>query len=288
VSVAYSGPGPATTLLRRRLPIPIRHGVGAKVAAAYIAILVLAAILAPLVARHDPNAINPLASYAGPSSGHLLGQDAAGRDIFSRLVYGARLSLLGPFAVVALSLVVGIPAGLIAGWRGGVIDALLSRITDALLAFPPLLLAIVIAATFGAGFRTAIIAITVTYIPLLMRVARGLTLVEREKTYIDELRCQGFSVGRITWLHVLPNIRRGIAAQATLSFGYALIDLAGLAFLGLGVQPPTADWGAMLSEGRQSLLINATEVTAAAVIIAVTVVAFNVLGDALTSPEQRQ
>jgi peptide/nickel transport system permease protein len=286
VSIAYGGPGQEATLLRRRFPIRIRHRAAAKVAAAYIAIVVLAAILAPVIAPHDPNTINPIASYAGASPGHLLGQDAAGRDIFSRLLFGARLSLLGPFAVVGLSLIVGIPAGLVAGWRGGVVDALLSRITDALLAFPPLLLAIVIAATFGAGFRTSIIAITVTYIPLLMRVARGLTLVEREKTYVDELRCQGFGVARITWLHVLPNIRRGIAAQATLSFGYALIDLAGLAFLGLGVQPPTADWGAMLSEGRQSLLINATEVTAAAAIIAVTVVAFNVLGDALTSSEQ--
>lgn len=273
-------------LVRRRIPIRIRHRAAAKVAAIFIAIVVLAAILAPLVARHDPNLINPLASYAGPSRGYPLGQDAAGRDIFSRLVYGARLSLLGPFAVVALALLIGIPAGLIAGWRSGSVDAVLSRSTDGLLAFPPLLLAIVIAATFGAGFRTAIIAIAITYIPLLMRVTRGLTLVEREKTYVDELRCQGFSVARITWLHVLPNIRRGIAAQATLSFGYALIDLAALAFLGLGVQPPTADWGAMLSEGRQSLLINATEVTAAAVMIAATVVAFNILGDSLTSSDQ--
>jgi len=281
VSVAYGRPGPATTLLRRRLPIPIPHGAGAKGAAAYIGIVVLAAILAPLVARHDPNAINPLASYAGPSSGHLLGQDAAGRDIFSRLVYGARLSLLGPFTVVALSLVIGIPAGLIAGWRGGVIDALLSRITDALLAFPPLLLAIVIAATFGAGFRTAIIAITVTYIPLLMRVARGLTLVEREKTYIDELRCQGFSVGRITWLHVLPNIRRGIAAQATLSFGYALIDLAGLAFLGLGVQPPTAEWGLMVSEGQTFLLTAWWISTLPGLVIVLSGVGFSLMGDGL-------
>jgi peptide/nickel transport system permease protein len=277
-----------TVIARRWMPIRIRHRAAAKIAGAFIAIVVLAAVLAPLIAPHDPNMINPIASYAGPSAGHLLGQDAAGRDILSRLIFGARLSLLGPFAVVAVSLVVGIPAGLIAGWRGGIVDALLSRLTDALLAFPPLLLAIVIAATFGAGFRTAILAISVTYIPLLMRVARGLTLVEREKSYVDELRCQGFGTARITWLHVLPNIRRGIAAQAALSFGYALIDLAGLAFLGLGVQPPTADWGAMLSEGRQSLLINATEVTAAAIAIAITVVAFNVVGDALTSAEQRR
>lgn len=283
MSVAYSEPAVRSIFHRRRLPGWLRGRRGAQIAAGYMLVVVLAAIAAPLIAPHNPNTINPSASYAGPSPSYLLGQDAAGRDIFSRLIWGARLSLLGPAAVVSLSLLIGLPAGLVAGWRGGIADGVLSRTTDAVLAFPPLLLAIVIAATFGGGFRTAIIAITITYIPLMMRVTRALVLVEREKSYVDELQCQGFSTNRITWLHVLPNIRRGIAAQATLNFGYALIDLAGLAFLGLGVQPPTADWGAMLSEGRESLLINPMEVTAAAVVIAMTVVAVNVLGDALSS-----
>ena len=280
MTVAYERSTAGLLVARRHLP-SLGHRA-APIAAGTIVLVALAAALAPVVARHNPDAINPIASYAGPSWSHWLGEDAAGRDIFARLVFGGRLSLLGPLAVVALSLAFGIPAGLAAGWRGGIVDAFLSRTADALLAFPPLLLAIVIVAAFGAGFRNAIFAIAITYVPLMVRVVRGLTLVEREKAYVDELLCQGFSVGRITWLHVLPNIRRGIAAQATLSFGYALIDLAGLAFLGLGVQPPRAEWGAMLSEGRQSLLINATEVTAAAVTIALTVLAFNVLGDALT------
>jgi peptide/nickel transport system permease protein len=286
VSVPYDAARARPFLGRARVPLGLRR-VGAVVSLGFIAILVAVALLAPLIAPHDPNEINPLASYAGPGSGHLLGADAAGRDILSRLMFGARLSLLGPFAVVLLSLVVGIPAGLIAGWRAGIVDGVLSRTTDALLAFPPLLLAIVITAAFGAGFRTAIIAIAITYVPLMLRVTRGLTLVERERTYVDELRCQGFGTLRICLWHILPNIRRGIAAQATISFGYARFDLAALAFLGLGVQPPTADWGAMLSEGRQSLLINATEVTSAAVVIALTVTAFNVLGDALSAGEQR-
>jgi peptide/nickel transport system permease protein len=286
VSVAYDAARARPFLGRGRVPLGLRR-VGAVISLAFIVILVAVALLAPLIAPHDPNEINPLASYAGPGSGHLLGADAAGRDILSRLMFGARLSLLGPFAVVVLSLLVGIPAGLVAGWRAGIVDGVLSRSTDALLAFPPLLLAIVITAAFGAGFRTAIIAIAITYIPLMLRVTRGLTLVERERTYVDELSCQGFGALRICLWHILPNIRRGIAAQATISFGYALIDLAALAFLGLGVQPPTADWGAMLSEGRQSLLINATEVTSAAVLIALTVTAFNVLGDALSSGERR-
>jgi peptide/nickel transport system permease protein len=188
--------------------------------------------------------------------------------------------------IVAASVIIGVPTGALAAWRGGTVDAILSRLTDAVLAFPPLLLAIVIAAAFGASFRTAIIAISITYVPLMMRVARGLVLVERQKLYVDALRCQGLRTTRVIWLHVVPNTRRGITAQATLNFGYSLIDLAGLAFLGLGVQPPTADWGAMLSEGRQWLLINPTEVIAAAVMIAITVVAFNTVGDALANVDE--
>lgn len=286
MSVAYEQSAPTSVLQRRRMPRMLVGRIGARIAAGYLILIVFVAVAAPLLAPHNPNTINPLQSFAGPRWGYFLGQDDAGRDIFSRLIYGARLSLLGPAAIVAVSVILGVPAGVLAAWRGGIVDGVLSRITDAVLAFPPLLLAIVIAATFGAGFRTAIIAISVTYVPLLMRVARGLVLVEREKPYVDALRIQGLRTTRIIWLHVVPNVRRGITAQATLNFGYSLIDLAGLAFLGLGVQPPTADWGAMLSEGRQWLLINPTEVVSAAVLIAITVVAFNVVGDALASSAQ--
>ena len=248
-----------------------------------LASIILVAILAPLVAPFDPNALNLLNGLQSPSWAHPLGQDASGRDVLSRLVWGARLSLLGPSAVVGIALAVGVPIGLGAGWRGGWIDLVASRATDALLAFPPLLLAIVIAAAFGAGFRTAIIAITITYVPVLARVVRGLVLVEREKTYVEALRSQGFRALAIVFRHVLPNVAPGVGVQAALSFGYALIDLAALSFLGLGVQPPTSDWGAMLAEGRTSLLLNPTEVSVVAVTIAVAVVSINVLADAFTS-----
>jgi ABC-type dipeptide/oligopeptide/nickel transport system permease subunit len=263
---------------RRRLI----SGIPARVAAGVIMVLVLAAVLAPLIAPYNPNELNPFQTLTDPSLHHLFGQDSSGRDIFSRIVYGGRSSLLGPTAVVALSLLIGVPLGLVAGWRGGVIDGAVSRGADALLAFPALLLAIVIAAAFGAGFRTAIIAIAISYVPLMVRVVRGLVLVEREKTYVAAFRCQGFSPVRIAGRHVLPNISRAIAAQATVNFGYALIDLAALSFLGLGVQPPTADWGAMLADGRDSVLANPSEVIFASLFIAITVVAFNVLGDALS------
>jgi peptide/nickel transport system permease protein len=247
-----------------------------------ILLLVLVAAIAPLVAPHSPDAIDLGASFSGVSRAHLFGADSAGRDILSRVIYGTRLSLLGPLLVVALSTAVGTPLGLIAGYVGGVVDGTMARVWDVMFAFPPLLLAIVIVAAFGAGFWTATLAITFVYTPLLARVVRGMVLVEREKAYVDACRVQGFGGFRTALGHVLPNIAPTIVAQATLNFGYSLLDLAGLAFLGLGVQPPTADWGAMLAEGRQFILFNPNEVVAASIAIAVAVVAFNLLGDALT------
>jgi peptide/nickel transport system permease protein len=181
-----------------------------------------------------------------------------------------------------------VPAGLVAGYRGGWIDAIVSRICDIVFGFPPLLLAIVIVATFGAGFWTATIAIAITYIPLQARVARGVVLVECRKAYVDACKVQGFSARRIAVGHVLPNVSGPIVAQSTLNFGYALLDLAGLAFLGLGVQPPTADWGQMLSDGRQNILLSVNEVAVASVAIAVAVIAFNLLGDSLVRRLSRE
>lgn len=260
-------------------------GIPAYVAGAVIIALILISAFAPLLAPYSPYAIDPLHTLTSPSAAHLLGADASGRDILSRLIYGGRSSLLGPTAVVALSLIFGIPAGLVAGWRGGAIDQIVSRVSDAILSFPPLLLAIVAAAVYGPGYTVAILAIAAGYVPLMVRVVRGLVLVEREKLYVASLKCHGISSLAIALRHVLPNIRRAVAAQSTVNFGYALIDLAGLAFLGLGVQPPTADWGAMLAEGRDSILVSPYETLFAAIMVAIAVVAFNVLGDALSRSE---
>src|SRR5262245_17809497 len=272
---------------RRRFSIRLDLGIGGKLAAGFLLVVTLAAIFAPIVAPQDPNALNLLDGLQDPSWAHLLGQDASGRDLLSRLIWGARLSLLGPCAVVALSLAVGVPLGVVAGWRGGFVDTVVSRVSDALLAFPPLLLAIVIAAAFGAGFVTAIVAIAITYVPLLARVVRGLVLVEREKPYVEAFRCHGFGTFALVSKHVYPNVSAKVSVQAAVSFGYALIDLAALSFLGLGVQPPTSDWGSMLAEGRSSLLINPTEVIVVALTIALTVLSINVLGDALTAWAER-
>ncbi len=277
---------PQAVVVRRwtpRLPGTLGFAVGGTV----IGLLLLVALAAPLLAPHDPNAVQLSQTLAGFSSEHPLGTDSAGRDILSRLVYGTRLSLIGPLAVVLLSILVGVPAGLVAGYRGGWVDATLSRLWDMVFGFPPLLLAIVIVATFGASFWTAVIAIAITYVPLLTRVVRGVVLVERRSAYVDACRIQGFSALRICLFHILPNVAGTIVAQSTLNFGYALLDLAGLAFLGLGVQPPTPDWGQMLSDGRQNILFSVTQVAVASIAVAVAVIAFNVLGDALSRRLER-
>ena len=273
-----------TPVLYRRRFIP---GPGVPAAAlvggVVIAVLVIVAVFAPFIAPQDPDALK-LTESLGPASGdHLLGQDSSGRDILSRLIFGSRVSLLGPLFVVLISTVVGVPLGLLAGYVRGFLDGILSRAWDLMFAFPPLLLAIVIVAAFGAGFWTATIAIAITYMPLMARCVRGVVLVEREKAYVDACKVQGLAGARVAVAHVLPNVSPTIVAQATLNFGYALLDLAGLAFLGLGVQPPTADWGAMLTDGRKFILLSYNEVVAASVVIAVAVVAFNMLGDALTN-----
>ena len=278
-------PAPAGHVILRRRWLPLVDApLAGLVAATLIALLVVMAIFAPLIAPADPTVVDLGNTLAPPAADHVFGTDASGRDILSRLIEGSRTSLLGPLLVVALSTAVGVPLGLLAGYKRGLVDGLLSRAWDVMFAFPPLLLAIVIVAAFGAGFWTATLAISIIYVPLLARVVRGVVLVEREKAYVDACRVQGFSDLRVAFRHVLPNVAPTIAAQSTLNFGYALLDLAGLAFLGLGVQPPTPDWGEMLASGRDNLILGSYgEVISASVAIAVTVIAFNIVGDALAT-----
>lgn len=274
--------GPIPVGRRRLLPRARSSGAG-MLGGAVIGILVLVALAAPLLAPHDPNAVD-LSGGLQPvgSAGHLLGTDSAGRDVLSRLIYGTRLSLLGPLFVVGISALIGVPLGLLGGYVGGLVDGVLGRLWDLLLGFPPLLLAIVVVAAFGPGFFTAAIALAVVYVPLVARVVRAVILVERRKAYVDACRAQGYGGVRIAVRHALPTVAPTIVAQSTLNFGYALLDLAGLAFLGLGVQPPTADWGVMLADGRNDILLSSTQVVAASVAIAAAVVAFNLLGDRLS------
>jgi peptide/nickel transport system permease protein len=247
-----------------------------------IGLIIVGAIFAPWLAPHNPNAVNLTGAYAGPSRHFLLGQDSSGRDILSRLIFGSRLSLLGPSIVIVLAVGTGVPLGLLAGYSGGWVDGLLARIFDLVFAFPSLLLAIVIVATFGASFYTAVVAVGITYVPLMGRVVRSAALVERHKPYVEACRIQGYGTIRMVVVHMAPNIVRVIIAQATLYFAYALLDLAALSFLGLGAQPPQIDWGGMLEDANQGVFQSPTGVVPPALAIVVLVVSVNLVADWLT------
>lgn len=253
---------------------------------------ILVATIAPSVlAGLDPNSQDLAASLQYPGTEHFLGTDKLGRDVFSRIVFGAQPTLLGAVVVVLISGFIGIPLGLVAGYYGGRIDALIMRILDALLAFPALLLAILVVATFGRGLGTVVIALGVIYVPAMARLVRSVTLVQRSLAYVDAGRALGFSDGRILFRHILPNLVAAVVVQSTIDLAYAILDIAALSFLGLGQQPPDPDWGSMLSDGRAYLLQNAWPAMSAGLAIMFTVVSFNLVGDGLRSqfdPRERE
>ncbi len=250
---------------------------------AIVAIMTFAAIFAPFVAPYDPDLVNLAAVYAGPSPAHWLGTDALGRDLLSRTIFGARTALLGPLLVVISSTIIGILLGLLAGWRGGWLDGVLARIFDLVFAFPSLLLAIMAVALFGKGLVAPVIAMSIAYAPFVARLTRSLVMAERSRPYVSAYRVQGFSGPWIALRRVLPNVTPIVGAQSTLNFGYVLAELAALSFLGLGVQPPTADWGAMINEAQAGIIgghFLPAMVPAVAVVLAV--VAVNVIGEELS------
>lgn len=252
------------------------------VAVAFLGALVLIALFATAIAPQSPDSVSLTGSLAGPSAQHLLGTDGSGRDILSRLIVGSRTSLGGPALVVAFSALIGLPLGMLGAYVGGFADGVLARIWDVMLAFPALLLAILLVAVLGLGFWTAVLAVGLTYAPFVARVVRGMTLGEREKPYITALRMQGFSLRVVLTRHVLKNIGSGVTSQLTVLFGYALIDLAALSFLGLGVQAPTPDWGSMLADAQSNLLISANPVIWPSIAIVVTVLAVNIVGEGIS------
>lgn len=266
----------------RRPLVRVRHGGGALfwIGVGVLVLLVATALLAPWLAPYDPLQIDLSNVTQGATSSHPLGTDQAGRDILSRVMYGARTSLLGPLGVVVFSTVLGVVGGVTAAWRGGFIDALISRSSDFLFSFPGLILAILAVSLFGTGLIAPVIALAIAYTPYVARLTRSAALVERDRPYIAACRVQGFGGLAICVRHLVPNIAPVILAQATIDFGYALIDLAALSYLGLGVQPPAADWGVMVSEGQASVLRGAPQQAlwaGAAIVLAV--VAFNLIGE---------
>ncbi len=250
-------------------------------ASSLVALLCLGALLAPAIAPHPPQAIDLRSSFAPPSQDHPLGADKLGRDLLSRLLYGSRSTLLAALLVVASSTLLGTVLGLVSGYAGGLVDAMLSRIFDVLLAFPALLLALLIVASVGRGMANAVIALAVVYVPTIARLVRSLTLVESRLAYVEAAQALGYSSSRIVFVHIAPNVAPVVLVQSTIDFAYSILDLAALSFLGLGVQPPLADWGAMLAEGREYLLFAPSLAVAPGLAIMAAVIAFNLLGDGL-------
>jgi peptide/nickel transport system permease protein len=273
-------------LLQRRTArrIPVRLPAMTWLAVAVAVLLVAMAVLAPLLAPHEPNATNVLDPLQPASAGHLLGTDGQGRDLLSRLIFGSRSTLLGPLIVVVISTILGTALGVAAAWRRGWADALIGRLFDLVFSFPGVLLALLFVAVLSPGLLTAALAVSLAYVPWVGRIVRAAALPEVSRPYVEALRIQGFSPLRICVRHVTPNLASLIIAQATTSFGFAIVDLAGISYLGLGVQEPTADWGVMVSDGQASLVQGyPQESLYAGIALVVAVLTFISLGDALNA-----
>ncbi|ART75519.1 ABC transporter permease [Sutcliffiella horikoshii] len=254
----------------------------AAMAGAFIIIFViLMGIFAPLLATHDPNTTNVMNKLEGPSAENYLGTDDVGRDIFSRLLYGARVSLGIGFVSTLLGAIVGVTLGIVSGYYGRWIDSLIMRICDVLLAFPGILLALAIVSVLGASTQNVIIAVAFYAVPSFARIVRGSTLGVRKLEYIDAIKAMGAKDFRIIFKHILPNIMSPIIVQATLYIASAIITASALSFLGMGTRPPTAEWGAMLSQGR-SYIAQAPHITLfPGLVILLVVIGFNLMGDGL-------
>jgi peptide/nickel transport system permease protein len=254
-----------------------------------IIVALVMAIFGSALAPHDPNESNLNDAFFGPAAGHLLGFDGQGRDLLSRLLAGARTSILGPAAVVLLSLAAGVVCAIVAAWRGGWIDSAISVVMDMLFAFPAILLAVLGAAVFGPSLTAATLALAVAYTPYVARVLRSAAVRERAREYIAAGEVQGLSAWAICARHLVPNVAPLIVAQGTLLFGYAMVDLAAVSFIGLGVQAPQADWGVMVSTGQPGVLQGypAESLSAGLCIVAV-VVAVNLLGERLAERNEER
>lgn len=259
------------------------------IAGGVLGLFLVVALVGPVVAPHDPNAVS-LADVFGPASlSHPLGFDVSGRDLFSRLLVGARTAIVGPLILVVASTVVGVALALVAAWRGGIADAVISRLFDVTLALPGLLLAIVAAAVFGASLTTAALALSISYVPYIGRVVRGEAMRERHRPYVQAAWLQGMSATRICLTQILPNVLPLVIAQVVLALSYAVIDLAAVSYLGLGIQPPTADWGTMVATGQSSVLQGyPVEIVTTSLCIVALVMSLGVLGDALGERADRR
>ncbi|MCD7922627.1 MAG: ABC transporter permease [Clostridiales bacterium] len=243
--------------------------------------IVLVAVLAPVIATHDPYETVLTDAVQAPSAEHLFGTDKMGRDLFSRVIYGARTSLSAALILVAVIVVVGTTLGIIAGYLGGIIDAVIMRISDMMISFPGMVLAIAVAGILGANMRNAIIAIAIVSWTKYARISRSLVLKIRGRDYIAAALVTGSKTTRILWRYMLPNALPTILITGATDIGSMMLEIAGLSFLGFGAQSPTAEWGLMLNEGRAYMTAAPWLMIFPGLAIFITVAVFNLLGDSL-------
>ena len=278
------GSAPAPEVLetpRARAWRRLKRRKGAMVGLAVILLMVAAAVLAPWIAPYDPIQQSWSAVRKAPSAAHWLGTDEVGRDMLSRILHGARASLLAGVMSVAIAIAIGVPVGLLAGYLGGIWDLVISRITDAMLACPFLILAIALAAFLGPSLTNAMIAIGVTATPIFVRLTRGQVLATKAEDYVEAARAVGNPNWRIAVRHILPNVMPQLLVQATLTIAAAIIAEASLSFLGLGQQPPSPSWGSMLNTAQRFLANAPWMAIWPGLAIFATVLSFNLLGDGL-------
>ena len=275
---------PAAARVRDRRWEVLRRAVRARLApfgAAVVMAAILVALAAPVVAPYDPLKQDLAHALAAPSRTHLLGTDNVGRDVLSRVIWGTRISLVAGVVSVAIALLTGSLLGVVAGFCGGRVDGVVMRLMDAVLSFPPLVLALALGAVLGAGLTGVLIALGVVYTPTFARLMRGQVLAITAREYVDAARALGAPSWRVAWHHVLPNATAPIVVQASLSVAFAILAEASLSFLGLGVQPPAASWGSMINAGRGYLQQAPWIVFGPGAALFVTVVGLNFVGDAI-------
>jgi peptide/nickel transport system ATP-binding protein len=258
-----------------------RHQPFALGGLAFLLLVTVAAIFAPLIAPYPPDLQNLNITNAGPSALHWLGTDDLGRDILSRLIWGGRISMRATFEIVGIAVLFAIPLGLIAGFFRGAVDSVIMRAMDAMFSFPPLILALTVAALLGSSVNDTAIAIAIVFIPSFVRLLRGEVIAVREENYIEAVRSLGATSGRLVRRHVVPNVASPVIIQISLSLGFALLTEAGLSYLGIGEQPPTPSWGSMMNEGYQFIFTTPWALVFPGLAIMLTVLSFNLVADGL-------
>ena len=265
----------------RRSWAKLRRNRAALVGGILLLAYILSALFAPVLFHGDPSAPNLIKSLETPTLREPLGTDELGRSILGRILYGSRISLLIAVGVVSVGIILGIPLGLVSGYYGGKIDFGIQRVTDTMLAFPGFLLALALVAVLGVGLKNTVISIGISMVPMYIRLVRGCVLSVREEDYVEAARAVGTRDVIILFRHILPNVMVPITVQTSLSMGMAILFAAGLGFLGIGVQPPTPEWGTMLGSARSYLFHAPHVATFPGIAIFLAVLSFNLLGDGL-------